>query len=374
MAIIIDFSRDRAQHLMQRIDAGDPIEVSTLDDMLTLAGVCFSLGVAGSKREDNPHQMVHEAIDSMARGLLDGGWRGWLGPVVDWRACLRIHEAIERGKPIVPIMMFNEMTALAASCILAASDHTPERRREAALAVRERGLDEAPGSTLHPDLHMAIEFIGGLIARVLTGQYDREYEPRVRALLCADRSSRARLVEISGFRAAVADGLAERRLGVGQVMADRHGPCVTCDAVASGMPREHAEARAEGWEADMMAEYGWYSHLVEVEPVSPTGFNAHTHGVSETWGHPDLQVVARLGDHVAHGILARVVEKIRGGARYSPGDVLENVPADGQRCTLVSAVECGRQVLRVILPDAAGHLEPTTMEGEAAMQYGDLAH
>ena len=147
--------------------------------------------------------------------------------------------------------------------------------------------------------------------------------------------------------------------------------CAVCDLAAAGLTPEEAIDRVREREAEQMAARGWVAHHVAPDPDSPTGVNYHTHGLAETFGHPDIQIVLPMTPAVTHGVASRVVELIEGGARFPPGDESDVVLKKGYRVRFVGATECGREVLRVILPDKDGRLDAEFADPEYAKQYDD---
>ncbi|SFJ74906.1 hypothetical protein [Thermoflavimicrobium dichotomicum] len=58
------------------------------------------------------------------------------------------------------------------------------------------------------------------------------------------------------------------------------------------------------WEQEMMVKHSWYIHFVPGE----NGYaNIHTHGLMESYHHPDLQIVLFLDPDIAQGIFYRML-------------------------------------------------------------------
>lgn len=148
--------------------------------------------------------------------------------------------------------------------------------------------------------------------------------------------------------------------------------CAVCQAVEGGASAGEALEGYRRWAAEKLAKHGWIVHFVTGDPASPTGFNAHTHGLAETWRHRDLQIVVPLPERVAHDIFSNVVDRVKAGEVFVSGDVLEGVLGGGYKVRLVSAVEGGRFVLRVVLPDPAGNLEPAEQDEDFRLQHEGL--
>jgi hypothetical protein len=110
-------------------------------------------------------------------------------------------------------------------------------------------------------------------------------------------------------------------------------------------------ARRE-WDQEMLQKYGWFVHYVPGD--DPLPLNAHTHGVKENFNHPDIQIVLPIDTKVLHGVFVSVLDNIRENAvTYEAGkqydDVLMRFPVQFKK-----AIECEREVLRLILPDPNG--------------------
>lgn len=131
------------------------------------------------------------------------------------------------------------------------------------------------------------------------------------------------------------------------------------------MPLDEGLAR----QADQMKEHGWVAHHVYGDPARPGLTNSHTHGLAQNFGHMDLQIVIALEPDLLHWVLGRVVNRIKGGDRFAPGDVSDAILSAEHRVKFVEAAESGSPVLRIILPDPQGDLDPATMERGYARQY-----
>lgn len=123
------------------------------------------------------------------------------------------------------------------------------------------------------------------------------------------------------------------------------------------------------WEAKMMAEYGFIYHTLEDDTTSPTRHNVHTHGLLKRFGHPDLQMIAQIPSEVACYYLETIVRRIKNAEQFKAGD---HVTLNGYACLFVNAIESGRPVLRIIVPDKDGNLERDKMDAVVAEQYADL--
>ena len=78
--------------------------------------------------------------------------------------------------------------------------------------------------------------------------------------------------------------------------------------------------------------------------------NAHTHGL-EKYHHPNFQMVLHLSDSDIGYILNTLGLRVQAGERFQSGDLVEGIFEDCP-VRLDSFEESGREVLRVIIPDA----------------------
>lgn len=108
---------------------------------------------------------------------------------------------------------------------------------------------------------------------------------------------------------------------------------------------------------EIMGEYGWVVHAVyETEEGELDGLcNVHTHGILETFNHPDLQIVLPIAPRANHQILSGVVDLIKNGKTFKDGDkseeVILNLPVKFKEFQ-----EGDRIVLRILFPDPKGRL------------------
>jgi hypothetical protein len=142
-----------------------------------------------------------------------------------------------------------------------------------------------------------------------------------------------------------------------------------CDACESGDSPGDAKVTREAWEAKMLAEYGWFADIVEDTSETRTGVSLHTHGLSEMVPpHRNLEIVFPLDPKILLPIVAKVVEKIKEGQKFEAGKDYGGF-VKGYDIRFVEAEECGRPVLRIILPDKDGNLDRESLTGTFEKQY-----
>lgn len=115
-------------------------------------------------------------------------------------------------------------------------------------------------------------------------------------------------------------------------------------------------------EAENMESVGWYAHMVQDDPDYPTGMNYHTHGLPTSFNHTDFQVCAFIDPRAIHSVVTDLIENIKTGKTYEAGEIVEGILTEGFTLTFKATSECGRPVLRIILPDKNGCLKQDEME------------
>ena len=124
-------------------------------------------------------------------------------------------------------------------------------------------------------------------------------------------------------------------------------------------------------EKKLMEQYGWFAHIMVADPSIATGFNYHTHGMSQSFGHLDLQIVLPLPGKKCHGIALTICEQIKAGRDFNDGDETEIPHQDGSSYLVrfIKVREGDRQVLRIILPNSEGKLEPKHVAQDDPPEY-----
>lgn len=128
----------------------------------------------------------------------------------------------------------------------------------------------------------------------------------------------------------------------------------------------------EIWEAQQLAEHGFYIHVVpHDDPASPSGFNAHTHGM-DLIGHPDFQITLPLKSlEYVSTFLHAMCSRVKRGQSFSHGDLIDDLVSGGFVVRLIDATEHGRPVLRLVFADKHNRVMPHDMSpNESRAQYG----
>lgn len=105
-------------------------------------------------------------------------------------------------------------------------------------------------------------------------------------------------------------------------------------------------------ERELIKQYGWITHYTfETEKREYNGLcNIHTHGLTETQNHLDLQIVIPLPQNIAHGVITQAISLIKAGTSFKDGDSSSEI-LNGADVYFRKFQENGRDVLRIILPD-----------------------
>lgn len=155
------------------------------------------------------------------------------------------------------------------------------------------------------------------------------------------------------------------------------GPCEFCEA--QKLPLAEQEARvAELREQQLkwVEEHGFYAHWVAPRVGHPEDgpHQSHTHGLVESFSHPDLQIKFPLQGATANSIFHTFVNRIKSGEKFYANQDYEGILTGNYKVRLIPAVECGRPVLRIIIPPKSGELDREKMhEAIFEEQYDDLS-
>ena len=140
-------------------------------------------------------------------------------------------------------------------------------------------------------------------------------------------------------------------------MAEECG-CAICEARLRGLTVKQALAERARWEQEQMRNHGWFIDLVSGDDETGELADAHTHGLPQSFGHSDLQLVLPLPltSRTVGRILTNLVNLIKSGTKLEAGSKYSEV-IENYQVLMLEAVEGGRPVLRVILPDKYGCLD-----------------
>jgi len=110
--------------------------------------------------------------------------------------------------------------------------------------------------------------------------------------------------------------------------------------------------------AEAAERLGWWEHCVPNGDKTPYGYNYHTHNFQEKFGVPDIQIVFPIDPATAHELINVIIYKIeKQGLKLKPNKYYSNIAGGGYKVKFIEAIECGRPVLRMLLPDVDGKYE-----------------
>ena len=126
------------------------------------------------------------------------------------------------------------------------------------------------------------------------------------------------------------------------------------------------EKSVNQWQDQMLREVGWYYHYDE--PCPPFRADAHTHGLCERFDHPNLQIVFPLGmDRVREFFWNAFNTYIKQGPGVPVNQLVDNIA----NVPLLTrwAIEGGREVVRLIVPDPQMRYDEASMDAGYAIQH-----
>ncbi len=124
-----------------------------------------------------------------------------------------------------------------------------------------------------------------------------------------------------------------------------------------GVELDDRQKELKHWSRVMMLRYGWYVHFVFEDKDFPYGINFHTHGIEDSFAHPDLQICFPIQKEMAHQIFNAIVAEIKKGIVFKAGKQYADIIGEGLNIAFIQAIECGRPLLRIIFRDENGDCE-----------------
>jgi hypothetical protein len=120
-------------------------------------------------------------------------------------------------------------------------------------------------------------------------------------------------------------------------------------------------AEYDRWEETQLRKVGWIAHCVfpRVDAPNendnyPSGVNYHTHGLLGSFNHPDIQICFPASMESLHGIANAVIHEIKKGKKFEAGVKYYDIMQPPYAVEFIKARECGRDVLRLLIPDKNG--------------------
>lgn len=122
-------------------------------------------------------------------------------------------------------------------------------------------------------------------------------------------------------------------------------------------------------EDELFEKYGFIIHGVIEDKDHPFGVNFHTHGLPESFDHPDFQICFPLDMKMACEIIHNLVYYIREeDAHYTTGQIVSDI-IEPFNITFISVIENEDLLLRIIFPDEKGCLIKEEINPEYLSQW-----
>lgn len=99
----------------------------------------------------------------------------------------------------------------------------------------------------------------------------------------------------------------------------------------------------------LIEKHGWAAHYV---PLDRDHINYHTHGVELNYKHLDFQITLPLDQSSTHGVTTRLINDVKLGTVFEEGKEYYGYLKEGYKIGFKKYVECGRDVLRVLICDS----------------------
>ncbi|MEK5036187.1 DUF4262 domain-containing protein [Paenibacillus sp. FSL R7-0302] len=123
--------------------------------------------------------------------------------------------------------------------------------------------------------------------------------------------------------------------------------------------------------ATATAEMGWHANVVPSSQYDGIHANYNTNGVKESFGHLDFQVILPIEPKQTHAVIISLIESIKQGKVYEEGVLYDGII--GFPMGFKRFVECGREVLRLMIPDRLGrHPDDPECEEFFKIQMNDF--
>ena len=133
---------------------------------------------------------------------------------------------------------------------------------------------------------------------------------------------------------------------------------------------KHGVEAVRKMQEESVKKYGWYVHVVQ-DPRCPANTNVHTHHLVESFGHKDLQICLNINPKTSHRLLADAISEIKNGVKFEPGKKYGKI-INNYQVEFIEAIEEGRSVLRMLIPDENGKYEGIYAEQLTKLNNADL--
>lgn len=138
---------------------------------------------------------------------------------------------------------------------------------------------------------------------------------------------------------------------MGDQSTDSHEPECRCVIFGGG---EGAAEKLRQQGALCMLEHGYYVHYVFDGMEDSEFVDIHTHGLTESFGLPEMQLVIPLEGNIAYGVLEDAVRSAKENP-FVPGEIRYGIVRGmAIAVALIPDFSPDELILRIILPDAKG--------------------
>lgn len=118
--------------------------------------------------------------------------------------------------------------------------------------------------------------------------------------------------------------------------------------------KKNQKAKAMDWIIHFVADSACHLCGDNHSHFKPNLCNYHTHGMRELYNHPEFQIVLNIDFNAAGYLLNSLGLLVKEGRRFKAGETVSGIGLCD--LTLFEAVDNGKPVLRVILPDPSYRL------------------
>ena len=115
-------------------------------------------------------------------------------------------DCLAKGRPIEGVVNHDDMLMLAGACLFVARSHGPlpdRLQRQGAGALALQGLPAeflvSTDEQFLEDSNSAVEFYAQLAQMMMEGEYDEQFEPKVRAFVYTEAGGK-KVLPVGGFR------------------------------------------------------------------------------------------------------------------------------------------------------------------------------
>lgn len=117
----------------------------------------------------------------------------------------------------------------------------------------------------------------------------------------------------------------------------------------------HTQEEIEQVHKESLKKFGYWVDGLMNDFRCPYGFNFHTHGLPESFQHPDIQICLPIDTDLVMSIIDYIVGYIKNGRKFESG--VKYTDTDPGPMHFIDAFEDDRLVLRLLIPDSDGEFK-----------------